>query len=181
VNGPGPEAPRLPAAGFESLVRAHQSRVRQQLRRLTRGDRALADDLAQDTFIQAWRHLAGFRGEARVSTWLHRIAYNVYLGHCRGQREWPSVDASADLAQLASPDFSHASARRLDVDHALALLPDNERVALIHCYQLDLSHAEAADVLGWPLGTLKSHVARGKARLRERLEAWNPQRKEKPR
>jgi RNA polymerase sigma-70 factor (ECF subfamily) len=62
--------------------------------------------------------------------------------------------------------------QRLDVERALAALAEAERVALIHCFGLDLSHAEAAAVLGWPLGTLKSHVARGKARLREQLAAW---------
>ena len=59
---------------FARLVRAHQSRVRLQLRRLAHGDAALADDLAQETFVQAWLHLNDFRGDARLATWLHRIA-----------------------------------------------------------------------------------------------------------
>jgi DNA-directed RNA polymerase specialized sigma24 family protein len=63
---------------------------------------------------------------------------------------------------------------RLDVERALAALPETQRLALIHCFHLDLSHDEAASVLGWPVGTLKSHVARGKAALRERLAAWAP-------
>jgi RNA polymerase sigma factor (sigma-70 family) len=156
---------------FEALVRAHQSRVRAQLRRLTRGDVTLADDLAQETFVQAWRHLDRFRGDARVSTWLHRIAYNTFLGHLRGAREHEPLEESQH-ASVAAPDAVRAAAQRIDVERALATLPEPERVALIHCFQLDLSHAEAAEVLGWPLGTLKSHVARGKARLRERLAAW---------
>lgn len=69
---------------------------------------------------------------------------------------------------------SKPALQRIDVNRALAALPEAERVALIHCFQLDLSHAEAAEVLGWPLGTLKSHVARGKARLRATLAAWQP-------
>jgi len=156
-------------AQFEALVREHQSRVRQQLRRLTRGDAALADDLAQDTFVQAWQHLASFRGEARLSTWLHRIAYRRFLMHRR--RASVSLefgDAALVDSAIQDPD----AAMRLDVERALARLAEPERVALIHCFQLDLSHAEAADVLGWPLGTLKSHVARGKAHLREHLAAW---------
>lgn len=163
-------------ADFEALVRVHQSRVRQQLRRLTRGDAALADDLAQDTFVQAWQHAAGFRGQARVSTWLYRIAYHRFLMHQRTPQAntvWVDVAlADGDRAQATDqPD----AALRLDVERALARLPEPERVALIHCFQLDLSHGEAADVLGWPLGTLKSHVARDKARLREYLAAWQPE------
>jgi RNA polymerase sigma factor (sigma-70 family) len=167
------DAPALHAAGFEALVRAHQSQVRHQLRRLTKGDHALADDLAQETFVLAWRHVGSFRGDARVATWLYRIAYNTFLAHRRSAHEHASLDDEHEFE--AGPDGSHRAAQRIDVERALAALPEAERVALIHCFGLDLSHAEAAEVLGWPLGTLKSHVARGKARLRERLTAWNPQ------
>jgi RNA polymerase sigma factor (sigma-70 family) len=167
------DAPPRPGAGFEALVREHQSRVRSQLRRLTRGDAALADDLAQDTFVLAWRHVGSFRGDARVSTWLYRIAYNTFLAHVRSAREHEPLDEERADAPL--PDASHEVVQRIDIERALAALPEPERVALIHCFQLDLSHAEAAEVLGWPLGTLKSHVARGKARLRERLVAWLPE------
>ena len=173
-------APALHAAGFEALVRAHQSRVRQQLRRLTRGDEALADDLAQETFVLAWRHIGSYRADARVSTWLYRIAYNAFLADRRSAREHVSLDQHDDdevppLPTAVSADGAPAVARRLDVERAMTALPEPERLALIHCFQLDLSHAEAAAVLGWPLGTLKSYVARGKARLRKRLAAWNPE------
>jgi len=161
--------------GFESLVRAHQSRVRQQLRRLTGGDAALADDLAQETFVQAWRHIGSFRGDAKVSTWLYRIAYNAWLAQRRGARTHEPLNDDDDAPHAAStPGLEAQALQRIDVTRALAALPESERVALIHCFQLDLSHAEAAEVLGWPLGTLKSHVARGKARLRGTLAAWRP-------
>jgi RNA polymerase sigma factor (sigma-70 family) len=176
VNPDGRAAP-LHAAGFEALVRSHQSRVRQQLRRLTHGDASLADDLAQETFVLAWRHIGSFRGDASVGTWLYRIAYNAFLAHRRSVREHDAYDEDDEAAHAvaSTPDTSGATLRRIDVERALATLPEAERVALIHCFQLDLSHAEAAEVLGWPLGTLKSHVSRGKARLRDALAAWNPQ------
>lgn len=157
-------------ADFEAMLRENQSRVRQQLRRLTQGDAALADDLAQDTFVHAWLHRAAFRGEARVSTWLYRIAYRTYLMHQRTPQARAANLGSDDLDAL--PGADRDPALRLDMGRALMRLSEPERVALIHCYQLDLSHAEAAEVLGWPLGTLKSHVARGKVRLRESLGAW---------
>src|ERR1700744_857571 len=80
---------------FARLVRAHQSRVRLQLRRLTQGDAALGDDLAQETFVQAWMHLVEFRGEARLATWLHRIARARFLQHVRRPQ--------LPVATLASP------------------------------------------------------------------------------
>lgn len=176
-----PPAPRRTDA-FEALVREHQARVRHQLRRLTRGDAALADDLAQETFVLAWRHVGTFRGDARVSTWLHRIALNAWLAHGRRAPSRAEVLADDDDGRTtpALADPSGRTVQRLDVERALAALPEPERLALIHCFQLDLSHAEAAQVLGWPLGTLKSHVARGKARLRERLAAWQGHRGDDP-
>ena len=163
---------------FARLVRAHQSRVRLQLRRLTRGDTALADDLAQETFVQAWLHLREFRGDARLATWLHRIALSRWLQHARRPRlplEWQG-DTDAD-APPHEPRHDPRAAEGLarDVEQALLALSEIQRVAVVHCFHLDLSHAEAAQVLGLPLGTLKSHLDRAKARLRGLLGAWNPE------
>lgn len=170
------------ASAYAELVRAHQSRLRTQLRRLVAHDAALADDLAQETFVHAWLHLAEFRGESRLSTWLNRIAYHRFLMHLRSRPgDVPlSIDgaeaalADADTAEALARDPRPGHALRLDMDRALARLPEAERHALLHCYHLDLSHEEAAQVLGVPLGTLKSQVARGKARLRDWLSAWAP-------
>ncbi|RZU02440.1 RNA polymerase sigma factor [Rivibacter subsaxonicus] len=172
-------ARRGDAAAFATLVRRHQSRVRQQLRRLTHCDAALADDLAQEVFMQAWHGLAAFRAEARLSTWLHRIAYTRYLMHRRGSGAAPaSLDGAAEgggLEPIAIDEQSAGVPLRLDVERAIARLPEHERLAIVHCFQLDLSHEEAAQVLGIPLGTLKTQVARAKARLREWLAAWQPE------
>jgi len=161
---------------FACLVRAHQSRVRLQLRRLTQGDAALADDLAQETFVQAWLHLADFRGDARLATWLHRIALTRFLQHVRRPQlpvEWSEDDAGTDRGPAHDPRPAEGLAR--DVDRALQALSEIQRLAVVHCFHLDLSHAEAAQVLGLPLGTLKSHLDRAKTRLRELLGAWNPE------
>ena len=160
---------------FARLVRAHQSRVRLQLRRLAHGDAALADDLAQETFVQAWLHLNDFRGDARLATWLHRIALTRFLQHVRRSRlpvEWIDAEAGAD-----EPGHDPRAVEGLgrDVERALAALSEIQRLAVVHCFHLDLSHAEAAQVLGLPLGTLKSHLDRAKSRLRELLGAWNPE------
>jgi RNA polymerase sigma-70 factor (ECF subfamily) len=159
---------------FARLVRTHQSRVRLQLRRLTHGDTALADDLAQETFVQAWLHLADFRGDARLATWLHRIALTRFLQHVRRPRlplEWHDPDAQDASAPTHDPRAVEGLGR--DVERALQSLSEIQQLAIVHCFHLDLSHAEAAEVLGLPLGTLKSHLDRAKTRLRELLSAWN--------
>ena len=180
-------AQRGDADAFGLLVMRHQSTVRRQLRHLVRGSDAVADELAQDAFVLAWRRIGEFRGEARLSTWLHRIAYRRFLMHRRSEAvriettdEGPPDGATGGAADTGATGVEVAIARRLDVERALAGLPEAQRLALFHCFQLDLSHEEAAGVLGMPVGTLKSHVARGKARLREALAAWAPARLEPP-
>jgi RNA polymerase sigma factor (sigma-70 family) len=161
---------------FARLVLAHQSRVRLQLRRLAHGDAALADDLAQETFVQAWLHLNDFRGEARLATWLHRIALTRFLQHVRRPQlpvEWNEPGASDAAEPGHDPRVSEGLGR--DVERALQALSEIQRLAVVHCFHLDLSHAEAAQVLGLPLGTLKSHLDRAKTRLRELLGDWNPE------
>jgi len=153
---------------FAELVRRHQSMVRAVLRRLTNGDAALADDLAQEAFLLAWRRLGSFRFEARFTTWLYRIAFNAWQSERRKTRE---VLLGEDEA-LPEP---HAAVRepgteeRLDLERALATLSDAERAAIAACYAADLSHAEAAEALGIPLGTVKTHILRAKEKLRARL------------
>jgi RNA polymerase sigma-70 factor (ECF subfamily) len=155
--------------------------VRLQLWRLTRGDAALADDLAQETFVQAWLHLRDFRGDARLATWLHRIALSRWLQHVRRPQlpiEWHAPgDQDEGDAGAHEPRHDPRAAEGLarDVEHALLALSEIQRLAIVHCFHLDLSHTEAAHVLGLPVGTLKSHLDRAKTRLRDLLGAWNPE------
>jgi RNA polymerase sigma-70 factor (ECF subfamily) len=156
-------------AAFAELVRRHQSRVRTLLRRLTRGDAALADDLSQETFVLAWRNLARFRFEARFSTWIYRIAFNAWQSELRKRRE---VTLDLDDESAASPDAVEEMpdvGARVDLERAMTALSEGERAAIAACYYADLSHEEAAEALGIPLGTVKTHVLRAKAKLRARL------------
>ena len=156
-------------AAFGQLVSRHQSAVRTVLRRLTRGDSGLADDLAQDTFVLAWRNIRHFRFEAKFSTWIYRIAINAWRSEARRKRELlldldegelPADDTGEDMPDIVA---------RLDLERALATLSDGERAAIAACYYADLSHEEAAQALGIPVGTVKTHVLRGKAKLKARL------------
>ncbi|HSN90841.1 MAG TPA: sigma-70 family RNA polymerase sigma factor [Anaeromyxobacteraceae bacterium] len=148
---------------FAVIVRRHQSAVRSLLRRLCAGDAARADDLAQETFLRAYRRLSTWRGEARLSTWLHRIAFRLWASEARRRAapEPPPPEGPPPLEDLALA--------RHDLARAFALLRDEERAALALAYAEDLTHEEAAGILGVPLGTLKTHVLRGKERLRRLL------------
>jgi RNA polymerase sigma factor (sigma-70 family) len=156
---------------FDQLVRRHQGMVRAQLRRLLHGDDAAADDLAQEAFLLAWRKLGQFRSEARFSTWLHRIAYACFLQTSR-TKAWAARQAQDDvMEQLPLP--AQAMDLQLDLARAMRHLSTAEQTVLLHCVQLGLSHEEAAYVLEMPLGTVKSHATRGKAKLKTWLAAWH--------
>ncbi len=158
---------------FEILVRRHQGLVRAQLRRLLVDDPATADDLAQEAFALAWRKLAQFRGESRFSTWIYRIAYSCFLQFLRSRRGREAV-LSIDPDHEAEDAHGGDLALGLDLASAMRRLSGNQRAALLYCVQLGLSHEEAAQVLDMPLGSVKTHCLRGKARLRELLKDWNP-------
>jgi len=157
---------------FGVLVERHQGPVRSVLRRLAKGDAALADDLAQETFVLAWRNLRAFRFEARFSTWLYRIAFNAWRSEARKKRE-VALEIDDDMPPLAPDAFEEMPdvAARVDLERAMAVLSDGERACLSACYYADLSHEEAAAALGLPLGTVKTHIMRAKAKLRARLAA----------
>lgn len=158
---------------FEQLVRRHQGLVRAQLRRLVGEDHALADDLAQETFVLAWRKLVQYRGEARFGTWLYRIAYACFLQHLRSRAARAGEELVLDEHEFRDSATPHYD-RGLDIEAALRQLPINQRAALLYCVQLEFTHEEAAVVLDMPLGSVKTHVARGKARLRQWLKDWAP-------
>jgi len=169
---------------FAELVRRHQSAVRACLRKLTAGNHALADDLSQETFVLAWRNLKSFRQEARFSTWLYRIATNCWLADARKRKEellGDSDDAVADDdheerwgGDSVHADHARGATLKLDLERAMAVLSEGERAAIVQCYHNDLSHEEAAYVLNCPVGTVKTHVLRGKQKLKLALAAWAP-------
>ncbi|GLQ97814.1 RNA polymerase sigma factor [Dyella mobilis] len=155
---------------FEQLLRRHQGMVRAQLRRLLHGDHAAADDLAQEAFLLAWRKLDQFRGDAKFSTWLYRIAYSCFLQAYR-KKSW-SMDEADDETIEQLPATAHSMDLQMDIERAMQRLSSAEQTVLLHCVQLGLSHEEAAYVLAMPLGTVKTHANRGKAKLKTWLAAW---------
>ncbi|NVB42227.1 sigma-70 family RNA polymerase sigma factor [Pseudenhygromyxa sp. WMMC2535] len=155
---------------FAELVRRHQGKVRGLLLRLT-GNTTLADDLAQEVFLRAYRGMVGFEGRARFSTWLYRIAYNVFLNHRTRSKELSALPEGFE-SRAAAPESELSAARcdlRRDLAAAIAELPDRYRAVVTLYYLEDVSYPEIAEVLDLPLGTVKTHLHRAKKLLREHL------------
>lgn len=161
-------------AAFGELVQRHQSAVRHFLRHLAGGDHALADDLAQESFVQAYRSLPRYAGTAKFSTWLLGIAHNHWR-NARRRRQPVSLDHASFDALEPTPSPAPASDLRHDLAQALRRLGPEEQAAVHLHYQQGLSHGEMAEILRWPLGTVKTHLARAKEKLRLLLAPWNPQ------
>lgn len=155
---------------FAALVRRYQSGVRGLLRKLNGGDMPLADDLAQETFIKAYKAIHNFRNEAKFSTWLYRIAYNVFMSDVRSRKPQVSLD-EAVLEDSTPAEITQFDLKR-DLAVAMENLTSKERMAIHVCYHEGLSHREAAEILGQPLGTIKTDINRGKEKLRQYLAAW---------
>ena len=162
-------------AAFGELVRRRQSPLRNLLRRLCR-DPALADDLSQAAFLQAWRSLATLRAPGAFGGWLRKLAVNLWLQHVRRySHEVPGPARAADETAGSPSDtlsYEATLGERLDLDRALGLLPADMRLCIVLAYAERMSHGEINDVTGIPLGTVKSHIARGSARLRGILNAY---------
>lgn len=156
---------------FAQLVLRYQSQLRIWARRLCNGDTHMADDLAQETFIKAYAALGSFRAEARFSTWLYRIAFNVAANRWRSKKiEWCELDDNEDLeADQCSLQQFHA---QKDVEAAMQTLSAGQQMAIRLCYEDGFSHEEAASIMGVPLGTVKTHIARGKQKLQILLVSW---------
>ena len=153
---------------YSQLVRRHQSKLRQMLWRLCDGDHARADDLAQETFIQAYKSLAGFRQQAQFSTWLYRIAFNKFLSSQRKRSELsnsPLIE-NTDSADPSSPSVA------MDIQRAMQRLSDQQRQAVLLNLGEGFSHQEVADMMNIPVGTVKTHILRARKILQTQLADW---------
>jgi RNA polymerase sigma-70 factor (ECF subfamily) len=153
---------------FSAIVARHHTAVRGFLRRVC-GNWTDADDLAQETFLAAWAKLEAFEGRSSLRSWLCGIAYRKYLTQARTRvrsttRDAAFLEINGTMGPALAPDDLIALAQ------GMASLPLDQRAAVALCLAQGFSHSEAAEALGLPLGTVKSHVARGRAKLLEALE-----------
>ena len=152
---------------FDQLVRKYQSPVRRFFLNQTLGDEQLSDDLAQETFIKAYVNITKFRGMSSFSTWLMRIAYNVFYDEVRSRHQTEDVDTSVAVARQT---VSASDTLKMDIYAALALLKPDERTCitlqLIDGYPID----QISKVTGIAENTVKSHLRRGKEKMANYLK-----------
>ncbi len=153
---------------FGELVRRHQGLIRGMMARMSR-NRALAEDLAQDAFIRAFQKIGSFSGTGSFKSWLCKIAYNEFLMAARKRK---ATDKAMEKfrGEVDDTEMPRDMGNVVDLDRALATLKDDERTAVVLCYSCGMSHSEAAEATGMPLGTVKSHVNRGREKLKAFFE-----------
>ena len=159
-------------AAFDVLVTRHRRAVYQVCYRFVNHHEDAAD-LTQDTFVRAWKALGAFRGQARFSTWIYRIAVNVSLNRVSLKTPKTDVvdfDLVADQRAPAPGAAIDAAERQAMVRAAVKSLPPRQRTALILRTYHELSHQEVADIVGTSVGAVKANVFHALANLKKRLE-----------
>ncbi len=152
---------------FEQLVLRRQNWVRNLMRRCC-GDAALADDLAQQTFMQAWQTVHNLQKPNRFAAWLKRIAINTWLQRAR-KRDPLKTGDEVDGTLAAPPETPDVA---MDLDRALGMLGQDVRLCIVLAYHEQMTHDEISTLTALPLGTVKSHIRRGTQRLKTLLSEY---------
>ena len=153
---------------FDQLVGKYQSPVRRFFLNLTCGDNELSDDLAQDTFIKAYTNIASFRNLSSFSTWLYRIAYNVFYDYIRSRKNMEDLETK-QVDNRYHTEQENVGVK-MDVYESMKLLKEEERICITLFYMEDLAIDKISTITGMPGGTIKSHLSRGKEKLSNYLK-----------
>ncbi|MEX0964455.1 MAG: RNA polymerase sigma factor [Pseudohongiellaceae bacterium] len=158
---------------FSSLVRMHQGKIRAYLMRLCKSY-DLADDIAQETFLTAFRKLHSFKGEGNFSGWLFSIAHNCFLQHIRKTKRRSDITQQFSSEQeIHAEKYDEICTEQMDLEQALRNLNADETATITLCHSFGFSHQEVSDILSMPLGSVKSNISRGKTKLTNLLTAEN--------
>lgn len=147
---------------FEKIVKKYQSQIRRLFLNLTLRNKSLSDDLAQETFIKVFLNIHSFRASAKFSTWLYRIAYNVFLDYKKTnyrqfENKLPDNSINFSLEQNTQVDN--------ELNQILYTLKSEEKDVIILSYIEEMSHKDISHILNMPLGTVKTHIKRGKEKI----------------
>lgn len=147
---------------FEQLMIEFQSPVRQFLRRLTNQNFAIADEIAQETFLKAYMHIKTYRGDGKFLSWLFKIAYQQFITVQRKKIEY----SNAELPDTAQPNIAENQfiAERT-IKALIPKLKADERACILLHYSHEMSHLEISEIMERPLGTIKSIIRRGREKL----------------
>ena len=147
---------------YEKIVIKYQSDVRGLFIKLTNGNKALADDLAQDTFIRVYKYLRTFKATAGFSTWLYRISYNVFIDYSKSLKKTDDIEGY----DFVSEDDKDVSSK-IDMQNAIKILNRNEKVVILMHYDKGYTHNEISKIMDIPLGTVKTNISRAKEKLKK--------------
>jgi len=150
-------------SAFDKLTCKYQSPIRRFFLNLTVGDAPLSDDLAQETFIKAYLNINSFKGLSGFSTWLYRIAYNVFYDSARAQKHYEDINEQLIDSQYQMQN--EFSVEKMDIYKALNILRKEEQTAVLLFYMEDKTHNEIAKIMNCPLGTVKTYILKGKEKL----------------
>lgn len=158
-------------SAYESLYRENIGKVYALCLRLC-GQKELAEDLAQESFIRAWQKLDSFRGDAKFSSWLFRLTSNVVIGHLRKHSKWQidSFEDSHNGYEYEQSAINRPFGLQDEIDQALRCLSDTARVVLIMYEYLGYQHNEISEITGMAIGTSKTHLHRARTILRAQAE-----------
>ena len=170
---------------FAELVNRHQSKLRYSLRQLCNFDEALAYDLAQESFIKAFKQLHKFKQQSQFSSWLYRIGYNTFLEFVRKKKlDTVELDENFDRSNeqsFYSSEINEAeqeeqqSGLQKKLAELLATLEPERRSVLHLLLHRQFTQQEIATTMSIPLGTVKTHINRGRVALQTGLQEWQPQ------
>lgn len=157
---------------FEQLYRSHCGRIYGLCWRMCGGDKALAEDMVQESFLRAWSKLNLFRGDSKFGTWLHRLTINVVLSdrRIRVKRLQRERELGDDLERTLVGDADVFAGLRKDLESAIAGLPERARTVLV-LYDIEgYQHNEIAEMTGMAVGSSKAQLHRARKLLREILK-----------
>ncbi|MDG1906067.1 MAG: sigma-70 family RNA polymerase sigma factor [Arenicella sp.] len=170
---------------FAELVNRHQSKLRYSLRQLCNFDEALADDLAQESFIKAFKQLHKFKQQSQFSSWLYRIGYNTFLEFVR-KKKLDTVELNENFDRSNEQSFYSSEINEAEQEEQqsglqkklaelLATLEPERRSVLHLLLHRQFTQQEIATTMSIPLGTVKTHINRGRVALQTGLQEWQPQ------
>ena len=153
---------------YEKLYRANIGRVYALCLRLC-GQKELAEDMAQESFIRAWQKIGSFRGDSKFSSWLFRLTSNVVIGHLRKNTKW-QTDWLNEAEHDQTQSYERPFGLREEIDKALRCLSDSARVVLVMYEYLGYQHNEISEITGMAIGTSKTHLHRARVALKAQAE-----------
>jgi len=173
---------------FAKLVQQHQRRVFNLVFRMLQQYEE-ANEVTQETFLAAWQGLPSFRGDARFSTWLYRIAYNCALKQLEQRKRDRAIQVELQTEEMVASSTQEqrvdaeieSRARQALVHEQLANLPAKYRIVLVLRHLQDMTYEEMAEILTMPIGTIKTHLFRARNLLKERLEMFDRERQTRTR